>query len=180
MPIVEGCPDPLLGADVVALEAGITLGELGLGETAYTTLHDGSAILSLRIDDHPIEDGWKTLAPDGSVIEERTFTIPLTPVAVPADAFRSDRALSEWTYDTHGALGRLLLWNDPMRWWILSHPDLETTLICAPADVLSRLWDDKRLRELRQTPVATWIPTLTAEGQAEAAALARRYGLAAP
>jgi hypothetical protein len=150
---------------------------LGLDEATYASLRDSTPILSLRIDDHPVKDGWQRLAPDRSVIEEHTFVIPLTPVSVPAATFSSDRALSEWTGDTHGALGRLLLWNVPITWWILSHPDLEVTLVCSSAEALAGLFGEESLAELQQTPVADWIPTLTAQGRTEAATLAGRYGL---
>jgi hypothetical protein len=178
--VIDGWPECLPGNVVVAVEAGITLGSLGLHEATYEALRHGTSVASVRIDDHPVEDGWKALAPDGAVVEERTFVIPMSPVVVPAPAFSNNSAFQDWTWETHGALGRLLLWNEPPTWWLLNDPDLETTLICADAEFLSRLPGDDLLLEARSTPVASWIPTLNERGRAEAAALTRRYGLANP
>ncbi len=39
--------------------------------------------------------------------------------------------------DTHGALGRLLVWDETRRWWITQEPDLELVITCAPSDMFS-------------------------------------------
>jgi hypothetical protein len=56
---------------------------LGLEETTYSALQEDTSVASLRIDDHPQEYGWRTRAADGSLLEARTFVIPLSPVVVP-------------------------------------------------------------------------------------------------
>ncbi len=164
---------------MVAVEAGITLGSLGLDQQTYAVIRSTGAAWSLRIDEHPEMDGWTTTNPDGST-EETTFAIPTEPVPIPEALLVDDRTFMDWVWSTHGALGRLLLWDEAQTWWILNHPDLEATLLCSGPEVLSALLPDEDLQALAREPFAGWIPTLTALGRESATEIATRFGLTPP
>jgi len=122
-------------------------------------------VLSLRIDDHPILDGWATSRPDGSESSVE-FEIPLSPVAVPAQALADGRALVEWVMVTHGPSGRLLLWDRARRWWMAHEPDLELVVTCAPHGAFASASEG-----------LSWLAFGTATGLQEVNELCARYGL---
>lgn len=165
--IHDGWPDQLADAVVTVSEAGITLGGLLLGDADWASLR-ASVVFTLRIDDHPLTDGFITRHPNGA--EERTeFAIPTTPVVAPTVALASGREFSEWVWQTHGAVGRLLVWDRSQAWWIVNEPDLEAQILCAPA---GRFEHDSDPDE----PFA-WLPSLTDHGRERVAYLAERYRL---
>jgi hypothetical protein len=164
---------------VLAVEAGITLGALGLHLPSYEGLRSTGPTWSVRIDDHPELDGWTTTRPDGST-EETTFAIPVKPVLVPEAVLAGDSAFSDWVWSTHGALGRLLLWDAASTWWIVNEPDLESTLLCAQPAQLSALLPGENLDSLARQAFAGWIPTLTDTGREKATEVATRFGLIPP
>lgn len=128
--LTDGWPNRLSGSGVTAIEAGIALGAVLIEEADWEALR-ASVVLTLRIDPHPETDGWITKHPDGT--ESRTdFVIPTEPVIVPPEALGNSRVFEEGVQATHGALGRLLIWDRTQRWWIVNEPDLEVTLLCAP------------------------------------------------
>lgn len=106
------------------------LGSLLLDDWEWQVLRT-RPVLSLRVDEHPATDGWTTRLPDGTE-SVAGFAIPLRPVVVPQSALAHGSAFQEWVMDTHGALGRLLLWDESEGWWMVNEPDLELLLICAP------------------------------------------------
>jgi hypothetical protein len=166
---------------VVAIEAGTTLGSLGLPQGGYERLHRHGPVLSLRIDDHPETDGWRQVAPDATVTNVREFRVPPNPVVVPTDALLSNRAFSEWVRETHGALGRLLLTNQAGSWWLVNEPDLELTLLCGQEATVSGLLPDESIDKLRATPVGSWVPVApTPTGVRRLKSVAQRYGLRPP
>jgi hypothetical protein len=155
------------GCLVTIRETGIVLGSLLLEDEEWRVLRP-TTVFSLRVDDHPALDGWATQHPVGS--ESRVeFEIPLTPVVVPPEALAHGRALSEWVMDTHGALGRLLIWDESRRWWMVHEPDLEVLVTCAPAGMFA---------EASEEP--SWLSFGgTAKGRQELDELCTRYGVTA-
>jgi hypothetical protein len=162
--LTEGWPFALPGNVVTMRETGIALGSLLLEDEEWRTMRSGR-VFSLRIDDHPVVDGWTTRSPDGS---ESTveFEVPISPVAVPSDALAHGRALNDWVMSTHGALGRLLIWDEPRRWWMVHEPDLELVLTCAPAGLFAEPTED-----------LSWLSFGSAQGEREVADLRLRYDL---
>lgn len=155
----------LPGCLVTVRETGIVLGSLLLEDEEWRALQS-TPMLSLRVGDHPVLDGWTTQDPDGS--ESRVeFEVPLTPVVVPSKALAHGRALSEWVMDTHGALGRLLIWDESRRWWMVHEPDLEVLVTCAPPDMLAQASEEP-----------SWLSFGgTARGRQELDELCVRYGV---
>lgn len=160
----DGWPEPLPDSVVTLREAGIALGSLILEESEWQTLRS-RPVLSLRVDDHPVTDGWTTHRQDGTE-ESVEFSIPLTAVVVPPDALAHGRAFSDWVMDTHGSLGRLLLWDETKGWWMVNDPDLELLLSCAPPGMFVEESDD-----------LSWLPIGTDAGRQMVEALRARYGL---
>jgi hypothetical protein len=159
----DGWPEPLADSVVTLREAGIGLGGLLLDDWEWRALL-ARPVLSLRVDEHPATDRWTTHHTDGttSVAE---FHIPLTAVVVPPGALAHHRAFQEWVMETHGALGRLLVWDETERWWMVNEPDLELLLTCAPRGMFSE-----------QTALPSLHPN-DVVGPQEVHALAVRYGL---
>lgn len=160
----DGWPEPLSNNVVTMQEAGITLGGLLLEDWEWHALLT-RPVLSLRVDEHPAIDGWTTHHLDGtrSIVE---FDVPLNAVVVPPHALAHSRAFEEWVMDTHGALGRLLLWDETKQWWMVNEPDLELLLTCAPRGMFS---EQVVLPSLHPNDIV---------GPREVRALAVRYGLA--
>lgn len=131
----EGWPEVLPGRLVTIRETGITLGSLLLEDDELQKLRS-VPVLTLRIDDHPEMDGWTTKHPDGTETHVE-FAIPLAPVVVPPQALTDSRAFEEWVMDTHGAVGRLLVWDESRDWWMTQEPDLELVVTCAPSGLFS-------------------------------------------
>lgn len=78
----------------------------------------------------------------------------------------SQRAFSEWVADVHGASGRLLLWDESRRWWVVHEPDLELAVFCAPRGMFREEPDQ-----------LSWWHLGTAEGRREVERLRARYGI---
>jgi hypothetical protein len=163
----DGWPDRLAGAVVTASEAGVLLGSLLLADSAWASLR-ASIVFALRIDDHPVMDGLTTRYPDGSE-EHREFAIPVAPSMVPTAALTSSRTFSDWVGQTHGLVGRLLVWDRSQEWWIVNEPDLEVQILCAPVDRFER--------DPHPDQPFSWLPRLTDHGRQQVAYLTRRYGL---
>jgi hypothetical protein len=165
--IRDGWPEPLAGSTVTATEAGITLGDLLLGQHDWDVLR-AAAVLTLRIDNHPLVHGWTTREPDGTETASR-FVIPTTPTLAPTAALTSNIALSDWVWMVHGADGLLLLWDQSETWWLVNDPDLELLLTCAPPGLF----------ETDRDPDApfSWLPGLTNHGRAKVTFLETRYRL---
>lgn len=136
----DGWPEPIPGCTVTIRETGITLGSLLLDDPEWRLIRR-APVLSLRIDDHPETDGWTTNHPDGTQTSE-SFVVPVRPVTVPAHALGHGRALEEWVWEVHGAVGRLILWDAAGLWWLTQEPDLEMALVCAPEGVFRSGSDD--------------------------------------
>ncbi|KAA1424069.1 hypothetical protein [Nocardioides antri] len=160
----DGWPDPLPGCVVTFRESGIVLGSLLFEDDEWRALRSGPA-LSLRIDEHPVMDGWTTRDPDGTETHVE-FEIPLLPVTVPPAAMAHSRAFEEWVWDTHGSLGRLLLWDEPRHWWIVQESDLELAITCAPKGMLSET-----------SEALSWLSFGTEKGRQEVSALRERYAV---
>jgi len=160
----EGWPSALPGHIVTMREAGIVLGSLLLEDSEWRTMR-ATQVLSLRLDDHPLLDGWTTRLPDGNVSSVE-FEIPLHPVAVPAGALVHGRGFEDWVLSTHGAVGRLLIWDASQQWWMVHEPDLELVITCAPPGLFAELSDD-----------LSWLSVGTGQGKAEVAGLRLRYDL---
>jgi hypothetical protein len=162
--LADGWPDPLSGGLVTFRETGITLGSLVLEDEEWLALRC-APVLSLRVDDHPSTYGWTIQHPDGteSCFE---FEIPTNPVLVPLSALADGRAFSEWVMDTHGALGRLLIWDESLRWWMVQDPDLELVITCAPEGIFA-----EKSEEL------SWLSIGSAVGRREVEQLRTRYGV---
>jgi hypothetical protein len=163
--IRDGWPEPLAEAVVTASEAGITLGGLLLSDSDWASLR-ASVVFTLRIDEHPDTDGYTTRHPDGTA-DRTDFLIPTSPVIVPATALASDREFSAWAWRTHGALGRLLVWDRSQEWWLVNEPDLEVQILCAPHGGFEHHDDPDE-------PFA-WLPGLTDDGRDQVAYLTDRY-----
>jgi hypothetical protein len=98
------------------------------------------------------------------------FEVPLVPVAVPPETLAGSRLFSEWVMDTHGALGRLLIWDESLRWWVAQEPDLELMITCAPAGMFTETSEE-----------LSWLSFgTTAEGRQAMQALGARYGVTWP
>jgi hypothetical protein len=145
-------------------ETGVALGSLLLEDEEWRVMRS-TPVFSLRIDDHPILDGWTTRHPDGSKSSVE-FEIPLNPVVVPAQTLAGSRVISEWVMDTHGARGRLLLWDGAHRWWMAHEPDLELVVICAPHGVFASA-----------SEAPSWLEFGTATGRQQVDRLCARYGV---
>ncbi|MDO7869565.1 hypothetical protein [Nocardioides jiangxiensis] len=126
----DGWPEAVPDCRVTIRETGIALGSLMLDDHEWLTISQ-VPVFSLRIDDHPAADGWTTTDPDGTQTS-RFFVIPVRPVTVPVHALAHGRALEEWVWEVHGAVGRLMLWDASASWWLAQDPDLELALVCAP------------------------------------------------
>lgn len=114
--IERGWPNAIPGKSVIACEAGITLGEIDLSDQSWASLR-GGLILSLRIDESPPPSNG--------------FVIPTSPLQISDSALDSTRALNNWVMDTHGSVGRLLLWDEGKEWWLANDAYHEVTLICS-------------------------------------------------
>lgn len=158
----DGWPDALPGCVTTIRESGVVLGSLLLEDREWRTLRSGRTF-SLRVDDHPARDGWTSKQPDGS--ESRTeFEIPLNPVLIPPEALTDSRAFLEWVMDTHGATGRLLVWDESRRWWMAHEPDLELVITCAPSGMF-----------VEESEELSWLSFGTAKGRRELGELQARY-----
>jgi hypothetical protein len=165
--IRDGWPEPLANAGVTAREAGIQLGSLFLTDADWSALQ-ASVVFALRIDEHPPMTGYTTRSPDGT--ETRTdFVIPTRPVVAPAAALTGGNAFSDWVWETLGADGLLLVWDQSREWWLVHDPDLEVQIVCAPPSTF----------EPDPHPGApfAWLPGLTTVGRGRVAMLTARYGL---
>jgi hypothetical protein len=165
--LTTGWPEPLADSHVVLRESGITLGSILMDDDEWPTLR-ASSVYSVRIDDHPATDGWKTTEPDGTETQHE-FEIPTSPVPVPPKALTSSRDLSDWVWSTHGALGRLLLWDNQRTWWIVQEPDLELTLLCGQPGLFRN-----------ESDVLSWWSLGTDKGRSEVTELCVRYGIKEP
>jgi hypothetical protein len=162
--LANGWPSALPGHVVTMRETGIVLGSLLLDDEEWRTMRS-TQVFSLRIDEHPVLDGWTTRTPDG-VVSSVEFEIPVRPVTVPEGALVHSRAFEEWVMSTHGAAGRLLIWDEHHQWWMVHEPDLELVITCAPPGQFAELSED-----------LSWLPLGSAEGLREVAALRLRYAL---
>jgi hypothetical protein len=124
-----------------------------------------ATVFSLRIDDHPNTDGWTTRHPDGTETSVE-FEIPLVPAVVPPEALADSSAFSDWVMGTHGALGRLLIWDQSRRWWMVQEPDLELVITCAPPGMFSQ-----------ESGELSWLSIGAAKGRQEVDKLRVRYGV---
>jgi hypothetical protein len=163
-PLLDGWPIALPGCIVTIRETGITLGSLLLEDKEWRAMQS-TPVFSLRIDDHPILDEWTTKHADGSE-SSIEFEIPLNPVVVPTQTLDSSRAFSEWVMDTHGAVGRLLLWDGTHRWWMAQEPDLELVVTCAPHG---------KFASASEAP--SWLAFGSPTGRQEVDELCARYGV---
>jgi hypothetical protein len=165
--ISEGWPEAISGCAVTAREAGIVLGSLILSERDWASLRAG-VVFTLRVDEHTETiDGLTTTHPDGTV-STREFKIPTSPVAVPSNVL-TGQDFPDWVWETHGILGRLMLWDQSRQWWLVNDPDLETQIICAPPGIFAP--------DLDSDGPFTWLPTLTPRGHAQVAHVRRLYQL---
>lgn len=165
--LTDGWPLPVRDSEVTIRETGITLGSLAWQDVEWMTVRTRH-VLSLRIDEHPHSDGWVTRHPDGRE-ESMEFRIPLVPTTVPSSALQHSRAFEEWTHSVHGALGRLLVWDDSEEWWLVQEPDLELMVTAAPKGMFSPYSDE-----------LSWLTFGTDKGRREVEQLCARYGLAVP
>jgi hypothetical protein len=163
-PITDGWPVALPGCVTTIRESGITLGTLLLEDDEWQTLRSGP-VFSMRVDDHPLMDGWTAQHPDGAESHVE-FEIPLAPVLVPSVALTGREAFSDWVMDTHGALGRLLIWDESRRWWMAQEPDLELVITSAPAGMFAQDSDE-----------LSWLSFGTGEGRQKVDELCARYGV---
>jgi hypothetical protein len=164
--LTVGWPEPLPGSRVILREIGGTLGTLHLGDDEWTTLRS-SPVYSVRIDDHTATHEWTATEPDGTVTH-REAEIPTSPVLVPPNVLNA-LDLMMWVFTTHGALGRLLWWDDRCTWWIVEEPDLELMLLCAPAG----LFRD-------ESDLLSWWEIGTDDARREVNELCARYDLDQP
>ncbi len=162
--ISDGWPAALPDCVVTIRETGITLGSLGLDDDEWHVMQ-AEPVLSLRIDDHPAPEGWSPNRPDGTE-EYGEFEIPMVPVVVPSDALDHGGTFWDWVMDTHGSVGRLLIWPESRRWWMTQEPDLELVVTCAPPGLFAR-----------ESDVLSWWDFGTAQGRREVRELAARYGV---
>ena len=163
-PLLDGWPIALPGCVVTMRETGVALGSL-LPEDEEWRAMRSTPVFSLRIDDHPIPDGWTTRHPDGSK-SRIEFEIPLNPVAAPAQTLAGSRAFSERVMDTRGARGRLLLRDGAHRRRMAREPDLELVVICAPHGVFASA-----------SEAPSWLESGTAMGRQQVDRLCARYGV---
>jgi hypothetical protein len=160
----RGWPDALPGCVITIRETGILLGELLLDDKEWRALRS-TPVLALRVDAHPGLDGWTSKHPDGT--ESRVeFEIPLVPVVVPLEALAHSRAFSQWVMNRHGGLGRLLIWDEPRRWWMVQDTDLELVITCSPPGMLA-----EKSKEL------SWLSFGAEKGRKEVDLLRERYGV---
>jgi hypothetical protein len=96
----------------------------------------------------------------------REIDIPLVSMAVPPEALANGRTFEERAMDVHGALGRLLIWDTSLAWWMVHEPDLELLIICAPRGMFSGESDD-----------LSWLPFGTADGHRAVNELKAPYGV---
>lgn len=163
--LTGGWPEPLPGLRVTLREGGGVLGSLYLDDDEWSTIRS-APVYSVRIDDHAATHEWTATEPDGTVIHHET-EIPTSPVLVPPDVLERD--LMMWALETHGAQGRLLLWDDRRTWWIVQEADLELWLLCAPAGLF---------RE--ESDVLSWWEIGTDEGRRRVNELCARYDINPP
>lgn len=164
----HGWPVAIAGLPVIACEAGISLGSVVLSERSWRTLHALRPV-SVRIDDHTETEGWTTTHPDGEQ-EVTEFVVPTQPVEVPAQV---DLDFDQWVKDTHGGLGRLMMWDSRLDWWLINDPDLELTLICADPNLFPDEFEAWRDRPFCWVNSAWW----TDEGMKDVDSVVRMYGL---
>ncbi|WAL66826.1 hypothetical protein ORV05_03165 [Amycolatopsis cynarae] len=157
-----GWPDAVPGSVVTLRETGIVLGTLPLDDAEWRMLQS-QRVFSLRVDEHPATDGWMTTHSDGTETR-RVFGIPLAPVVVPSEALADGRDFSDWVWHVHGALGRLLVWDESRNWWIVQETDLELMLISAPRQMFGEKSD-----------VLSWWDIGTVKGRRAVDALGARY-----
>ena len=167
VPLASGWPEPLAGSQAVLRESGITLGSILMDDDEWPAL-GASPVYSVRIDDHAASLGWTTTTPDGTETHHE-FEIPTFPVLVPPQALASSRELSDWVWCTHGALGRLLLWDAGRTWWIVQEPDLELTLLCSQLGIFGTESDE-----------LSWWNFGSAKGRSKVTDLRVRYGIDQP
>lgn len=156
--IERGWPNPVPGKPVIACEAGIFLGEIDLSDQSWASLR-GGLILSLRIDESPPSSNG--------------FVIPTSPLQIPDSVLNSSRALNNWVMDTHGSVGRLLLWDEGKEWWLTNDAYHEVTLICSQPSRFNaefEAWSDRPFEWVQE---AYWGDT----NMREVEALAQRYAL---
>ncbi|MEI2277453.1 hypothetical protein OHC50_08260 [Paenarthrobacter ilicis] len=153
-----GWPATIPGTAVIAFEAGITLGGIDLSDQSLASLRGGRT-LSLRIDE----------APPPSI----GFVVPTSPIRIPDSALENYRSLNDWVMDTHGGVGRLLVWNEGMDWWLVNDADLELTLICSQPSRFSAEFEEWSDSPFEWVDEAIWGP----RGIREIEAIAQRYAL---
>jgi hypothetical protein len=151
--LVDGWPVELPGCVVTIRETGIVLGSLLSQDQEWQVMRE-QPVLSLRIDDHRLSEG---------------FEVPMEPVLVPAHVLVGGRLLSEWAENIHGSIGRLLLWDVGRRWWMAQDADLELVVTCAPLGMFAPI-----------SEALSWLAFGTAEGRKEVGELRRRYGVTWP
>lgn len=161
--IVNGWPAALPDCVVTIRETGIALGSLHLEDDEWRVLQ-AEPLYSLRIDDHPATYEWTTTEQDGTETSCQ-FAIPLVPVLVPGTAI-DGRVFHDWVLDTHGGLGRLLVWPESRRWWMTQEPDLELVLTCAPPGLFTD-----------ESDILSWWDVGTDRGRQEVRDLSARYGV---
>jgi hypothetical protein len=145
-------------------ETGLLLGSLLLETHEWDVLRS-APVLSLRTDDHRVRDGWTVTNRDGAR-STVSFEIPVGPVTVPAPVLAHGRALEEWAMWVHGGSGRLLLWDQARRWWMVQEPELELAIVCGPRDDFGP-----------ESEVRSWLPTTQVASRRETEQLCARYGL---
>ena len=151
-PVVNGWPEQLDENLIRACEAGIVLGEFFLPGLLAVLRRQAQPALSIRIDEDPQPEEWKSVQPGGSESVSRVVMPPDRPVSVPTEALADDGALANWVGMTHGSWGRVLVWGADGDWWIVNDPDLEVSLVCGPPD-----WVESVSYEPTCEPFA-WLP----------------------
>lgn len=168
-PLRDGWPDPLPGLAVVDQEAGCGLGELLLAASDWSALRS-TQVWTARLDEHPPVNREAREAPDadGTPVES---PVPAHPVVAPPEVLQDALTFRDWVTETHGARGRLLMWDSTRTWWMLNDPDVETQLICAPPGTFAN-------EEPFEEPFG-WLPPviLTDYGRNKIELLSSRYGL---
>jgi hypothetical protein len=148
--VLDGWPERLPGCAVSLRETGIMLGSFFLEDDEWASLRK-SRVVSVRIDDHPVSE---------------EFQIPTSPVPVPTNVLVRAPDLQDWVAEIHGSVGRLLLWDESYRWWIVQEVDLELLLTCAPPGMF-----------LAGSDQPSWWDVGTDSGRAEVEYLRGRYGI---
>lgn len=156
--IDRGWPIVIPGSTVVACEAGILLGSILLSDQSWASF-PGRGILSLRIDETPPPSNG--------------FVVPTSPIHVPDSALANSAAFCDWVLDTHGGIGRLLLWDEETDWWLVNDADLELALICSHPSRFSTEFEECGDRPFEWVDKDFW----TDAGIRTVQALAQRYAL---